>query len=161
MDFSRHMSYLWERQWLVCNLGSTHTQSSSCWKGGEETLDGIGVSWFHENDPGTSEEQQGLLVWAQVHRNEALLGWCIHRLLCEIRQSHSKGSLLAWGFPHLWYRDLKAIPGHWPSDGVVGCSEGVISLIRNFILYSRKYSRQSQCVYSCQKLWFYLIDIFF
>lgn len=85
----------------------------------------------------------------------------IPRLLCEIMRTHCQGSLLAWGFPHLWCRDLDAIPGHWPSDGVVGCAWDMIALIKNSIWYQRKCSRQSQCVYSCQKLWFQLIDIFF
>lgn len=103
MDFSRCMSHPWECQWLGCNLGSRHTQGSSCWKVGAETLYRIGVSWFCENDPGISEKQEVLLDWAQVYWNEALLGWFIHRLLWEIRQTHCQGSLLPWGFPHLWW----------------------------------------------------------
>lgn len=51
------------------------------------------MSLFCENDPGTSEEQVGLLIWVQ---NEVLWAGAFTDCFCEVRQTHCPGSLLAW-----------------------------------------------------------------
>lgn len=88
------------------------------------------------------------------------LSGLVHAQTAVRGQVDSLSRLLAWDSLTFGARDCSAVAGHWPSDRVVGCSWDVISLIRNAILYPRKCSRQTQCIYSCQKLWFQLADIF-